>query len=105
MIISNKQREYIKNATHRYNLKIGARRCGKTYLDTLYLIPKRIRTMTGLDGLTVILGVSKGTIERNVLQPLRQIYGKGLISTINSNNIAKLFGVLALFLCSPLLYH
>ena len=40
-----------------------------------------------------IFGVSKGTIERNVLQPLRQIYGNELISTIQSGtNIAKLFG-------------
>lgn len=40
----------------------------------------------------MILGVSKGTIERNVLQPLRQLYGKDLVTTINSANIATLFG-------------
>ena len=92
MIISEKQKEFIKNATHRYNLKIGARRCGKTYLDNLWTIPNRIIKRKGLDGLNVIFGVSKGTIERNVLQPLRQIYGKGLVGTINSQNIAYLFG-------------
>lgn len=92
MILSDKQKEFIKNATHRYNLKVGARRCGKTYLDNLYVIPKRIMERRGLDGLYCIFGVSKGTIERNVLQPLRQIYGKSLIGTINSENIAKLFG-------------
>ena len=42
--------------------------------------------------MNVIFGVSKGTIERNVLQPLREIYGKDLISVINSQNIAYLFG-------------
>lgn len=92
MVISKKQAEFIRNANHRYNIKIGARRCGKTYLDTLYMIPQRIIERKGLDGLYVILGVSKGTIERNVLQPLRQIYGNGLVGTINSQNIAKLFG-------------
>lgn len=92
MIISEKQKEFIRNATHRYNLKIGARRCGKTYLDNLWTIPNRIIERKGLDGLNVIFGVSKGTIERNVLQPLRQIYGKGMVSTINSQNIAYLFG-------------
>jgi PBSX family phage terminase large subunit len=92
MIISDKQKEFIKNAFHRYNLKIGARRCGKTYLDNLYTIPKRILERKDNDGLTLILGVSKGTIERNVLQPLRQLYGKDLVSTINSSNIAMLFG-------------
>ena len=91
MILSDKQKEFIRNANHRYNLKVGARRCGKTYLDNLYVIPQRIFERKGLDGLYCIFGVSKGTIERNVLQPLRQIYGKELIGTINSNNIAKLF--------------
>ena len=92
MILSDKQKEFIRNATHRYNIKVGARRCGKTYLDNLYTIPKRIRERIGLDGLCCIFGVSKGTIERNVLQPLRQIYGRDLVSTISSNNTARLFG-------------
>ena len=92
MIISDKQKEYIRNAIHRYNIKIGARRCGKTYLDILYMIPKRIIERKGKDGLNVIFGVSKGTIERNVLQPLREIYGNELITAINSQNIAYLFG-------------
>lgn len=91
MILSDKQKEFIQNATHRYNIKVGARRCGKTYLDNLYMIPKRIFDRKGLDGLYAIFGVSKGTIERNVLQPLRQIYGKDMVGTINSNNIAKIF--------------
>ena len=92
MIISDKQKEYINNANHRYNIKIGARRCGKTYLDILYMIPKRIIERKGKEGLNVIFGVSKGTIERNVLQPLREIYGKELITNINSQNIVYLFG-------------
>lgn len=92
MIISDKQKEFIRNLNHRYCIKVGARRCGKTYLDNLYTIPKRILERKGKDGLNVILGVSKGTIERNVLQPLRQIYGNDLVTTINSQNIAILFG-------------
>lgn len=92
MILTDKQKEFIKNGNHRYNFKIGARRCGKTYLDILYTIPKRVMERKGKDGLNVIMGVSKGTIERNVLQPLREIYSKELVSTINSQNIATLFG-------------
>lgn len=92
MILSDKQKEYIREAHHRINLKVGARRCGKTYLDDLYVIPDRILERRGLDGLNFIFGVSKGTIERNVLQPLREIYGNSLVGTINSNNIAILFG-------------
>ena len=92
MIISEKQKEYIRNAHHRYNLKVGARRCGKTYLDILYMIPKRILERKGKDGLYCIFGVSRGTIERNVLQPLREIYGKSMIGTVKANNTAILFG-------------
>lgn len=92
MILSDKQKEYVNSATHRYNIKVGARRCGKTYLDILYMIPKRIIERKNKEGLYVIFGVSKGTIERNVLQPLREIYGKDLISTIRNDNKAYLFG-------------
>lgn len=92
MILTEKQKEFINNAHHRYNIKIGARRCGKTYLDILFTIPDRLLERKNLDGLNVIFGVSKGTIERNVLQPLREIYGKDLIGFINSQNIAVLFG-------------
>ena len=92
MIITEKQKEFVRNAIHRYNLKIGARRCGKTYLDILFTIPNRLLERKNLDGLNVIFGVSKGTIERNVLKPLREIYGKDLIGTINSQNITILFG-------------
>ena len=92
MIITDKQKEFIKNATHRYNFKIGARRCGKTYLDILFTIPDRIISRKGKDGLICIFGVTTSTIERNVLQPLREIYGKDLIGNINAKNIVKLFG-------------
>lgn len=92
MILSEKQKEYIRNATHRFNLKVGARRCGKTYLDDFYMIPARILERRNLDGLLCIFGVSKGTIERNVLQPMRQMYGKSLIGQIDNRNVAKLFG-------------
>ena len=40
--LSHKQAEYIRNANHRWNLKIGATQCGKTYIDTQFLIPNRI---------------------------------------------------------------
>lgn len=92
MILSDKQKEFIRNGNQRFNIKTGATRSGKTYLDILYTIPKRIRDRKGKDGLNVILGVTNSTIERNVLQPLRELYGDELIGTINSHNIAKLFG-------------
>lgn len=93
MVLTDKQKEFIRNANHRYNIKIGARRCGKTYLDILYMIPNRIIERKGKDGLVCIFGVSSATIERNVLKPLREIYGKDLIGNIKgSKNTARLFG-------------
>lgn len=90
--ISSKQAEYIRNATHRWNFKIGATQCGKTYIDTLFLIPERIKERIGLKGLVFIAGVSKGTIQRNVIEPLQEIWGDKLVSDIGSNNIATIFG-------------
>lgn len=95
--LSDKQKEFIKEAINkeepsRFNIKTGATRSGKTYLDILFTIPYRIRERSGKDGLNVILGVTNSTIERNILQPLRELYGDKLVGTINSHNVAKLFG-------------
>lgn len=91
---SEKQTEYINQASHRWNFQIGATRSGKTYTG-YYMIPKRIRNRIGKDGLAVILGVSKNTIERNVLEPMRNIWGSNLVGTISSNNTCYLFGEIA----------
>lgn len=92
MQLSRKQNEYIVNATHRWNVKSGAVRSGKSYVDTAFVIPFRIRERAGKPGLNVILGVSKSSIERNVLQPMREIYTDKLIGIINSQNIARICG-------------
>lgn len=92
MQLNSKQNEYIRNATHRWNIKTGAVRSGKSYVDTAYTIPARIRERIGKPGLTVIFGVSRDTIERNVLQPMREIYGSGLVGTINNRNMARVCG-------------
>ena len=92
MQLSKKQNEYIVNATHRWNIKSGAVRSGKSYVDTAFVVPFRIRERAGKPGLNVILGVSKESIERNVLQPMREIYTDKLIGTINNRNVARICG-------------
>ena len=92
MQLSRKQNESIVNATHRWNIKSGAVRSGKSYVDTVFVVPFRIRERTGKPGLNVILGVSKSSIERNVLQPMREVYTDKLIGQINSQNIARICG-------------
>ena len=92
MLLTPKQAEYMREAHHRWNFKGGATRSGKTYMDFRWIIPMRIRERSGKDGLTVILGVTKATIERNVLSPMREIYGDTLVGNISSDNTVRLFG-------------
>ena len=49
MVLSDKQMEFVRNANHRYNVKTGATRSGKSYMDNLYTIPSRIRERVGKD--------------------------------------------------------
>ena len=87
-----KQKEYGLNSNHRWNVKIGAVRSGKTFQDKEDIIPRRIRERIGKDGLVVLIGVTKSTIERNVLRPMRDKFGSRLVGTINNENKVKLFG-------------
>ena len=89
---SRKQLQYFAKAKHRFNFKVGAVRSGKSFGDIAQVIAFRILERRGKPGLNVILGVSKATIERNVLQPMREIYGSDRIKNINNKNIALLFG-------------
>ena len=92
MLLSPKQTEFVRKAHHRWNFKGGATRSGKTYLDFKWIIPLRIRERIGKDGLVVILGVTKSTIERNVLEPMRSLYGDTFVGSISSDNTVNLFG-------------
>ncbi len=88
-MFSEKQKEYFKNATHRWNIKTGATRSGKTYCD-YFVIPKRILQTRG-EGLIVLIGNTVGTLSRNVLDPMREIWGEGLVGNISGDTIL-LFG-------------
>lgn len=90
MSFSAKQQEYFLKATKRWNVKAGATRSGKTYMD-YYVIPKRIRATTGT-GLIAIIGNTESTIERNILDPMRQIWSEKLVGNIRANNKIELFG-------------
>lgn len=91
MAFSEKQLEWFKSANHRWCFKVGAVRSGKTYAD-YFTIPKRIRARIGKPGLAFIFGVSKSTIERNILEPMRSLWGDDFVGSIRSDNTARLFG-------------
>ena len=70
-----------------------ATRSGKTYLDCAVTIPKRI--CAARTSLCVMLGNTLGTLERNVLEPMRALWGAdlvGVVRTSASGNIVQLFG-------------
>lgn len=85
------QEDFFRNATRRWNVKSGATRSGKTYMD-YYLIPKRLRAVAGKPGLNVILGNTKSTLTKNIIEPLQEIWGDKLVRNINSENISYMFG-------------
>lgn len=90
MAFSDKQRAYFAEATARWNIKCGATRSGKTYMD-YFVIPKRIRAIQG-DGLVVFIGNTQATLERNIFDPLRQIWGGALVGEVRNQNKIRLFG-------------
>mgnify|MGYP007129646984 FL=1 len=91
-MFTDMQQEYFRNATHRWNVKTGATRSGKTYMD-YYAIPKRIRSVAGREGAVLLLGHTQGTLLRNVIYPLQELWGDELVKPIRTtDNTAMLFG-------------
>ncbi len=90
--LTEKQWEFLRLATHKINLKKGAIRSGKTWLDFTIMIPLRIAERKGLKGLVYIFGVSKASIEANIISPMRERWGKRLVGEISSDNTIMIFG-------------
>ena len=90
MKFSDKQADYWNHANSRWNVKSGATRSGKTYMD-YYMIPRRVRDADPT-GEVVLLGHTQSTIERNVIEPMRRMWGSSLVGNISSNNTINLFG-------------
>ena len=90
MPLTIKQKEYLKHCNHRWNVKLGATGSGKSYVDYAVVIPKRILACRG-EGLIVLMGNTRGTLERNILEPMRGLW-PGLVGSIRSDNTVQLFG-------------
>lgn len=89
MRLTPKQIEYIKHSNKTYNIKSGATRSGKTWLD-YFVIPQRVIATKG-NGAIVIFGNTKGTIQRNIIEPMQKQW-PGAVSDISSNNTVRMFG-------------
>ena len=90
-MFSDMQKEFWRNCSHRWNVKTGATRSGKTYQD-YYLIPKRLLAVEGLEGLNVILGNTRETIRRNIILPMQQMYGVEYVGNLRADNSVEMFG-------------
>ena len=90
--LTGKQAEYVREAHHRWNFAVGAVRSGKSHLAVRYTIPRCLRAGHNRRGLNLILGATKENVERNVLEPMRDMWGQALVGDINSRNWATVFG-------------
>ena len=90
MSLTEKQREYLRNCNHRWNVKTGATGSGKSFVDFAVTIPKRITAARG-EGLIVLMGNTRGTLDRNILEPMREIW-PGCVGNIRSDNTVLMFG-------------
>lgn len=78
------------NCSHRWNVKTGATGSGKSFVDMIATIPKRIEACRG-EGLIVLMGNTRGTLDRNILEPMRELWPH-CIGDIRSDNTLKIFG-------------
>ena len=90
MPLTEKQTEFLQGCGHRWNVKNGATGSGKSFVDYAVVIPKRLTALRG-EGLAVLMGNTRGTLERNILEPMRSIW-PGMVGNIRSDNTVELFG-------------
>ena len=86
---SAKQADIFLNADARWNIYAGAVRSGKTWI-TYDLILRRLCELP--DGFRAMIGRTQQTLERNVLNPMRERYGPGIVTHINSKNTVHIGG-------------
>lgn len=90
-MLTRMQSEYLKSCTHRWNVKCGATGSGKSYVDIAVTIPQRIMAAKG-EGLLVMIGNTRSTLERNILEPMRSLYTEDVVGSIRADNTAVIFG-------------
>jgi PBSX family phage terminase large subunit len=80
---TEKQKKVLRQANARWNILYGATRSGKTR-GSYFLIPQRIKEHYNHN--ILLTGKTVNTLERNVLAPMREIYGANNIGLISKTN-------------------
>lgn len=89
MMFTEKQKKVLRNSTHRWNILSGAVRSGKTYVS-YFDAPLSIREHW--DNNVMFIGKTVNTIDRNVFDPMREIYGPDLVTKLIDKKEIYLFG-------------
>ncbi len=79
--LSKKQKYVLREANARWNLLTGSVRSGKT-VASFFLLPLRVKYQG--PGNFMLVGKTERTLIRNVIEPLRALYG--------SDNVSRLYG-------------
>ena len=88
-MLSYKQAKVIHNAHARWNILSGAVRSGKTY-GSFFLLPSR--TIEQGEGNFLLVGKTERTLKRNVIDPLRELYGPDCVSQVYGDGLVDIFG-------------
>lgn len=86
---TEKQKAYLRDGNHRWNILTGATRSGKT-VGTFFKIPFRVQEH--YNNRVMFIGKTLNTIDRNVFDPLRELYGDEHIGKIVNNREIVMFG-------------
>lgn len=83
------QKEVIRNANATFNFLSGAVRSGKTFVS-YFLVPKRIKRHW--DNECYFVGKTLSTLNRNIFEPMRKLFGESNISEIKDKQYINIFG-------------
>ena len=87
--LSSKQLKVLSHANRRWNILYGATRSGKTHVSYFTAL-KHIREH--YDDGVLFAGKTLNTLDRNVFDPMRQIFGNEYIGDIIKNREINIFG-------------
>ncbi|MDE7294897.1 MAG: PBSX family phage terminase large subunit [Oscillospiraceae bacterium] len=93
MILTEKQRQVWRESIfepRRWNISVGAVRSGKTYLD-YFRIPYRV-CHADKWGIIVLAGFTEGTLERNILAPMREMFGEKVVGRLGKGGKVRICG-------------
>ena len=88
-VFTEKQMKVLRQANARWNILSGATRSGKTHVS-YFLSALRIREHW--DNNILFCGKTLNTLDRNVFDPMRRIFGNSMISPIVDKKKVNLFG-------------